>query len=190
MKVIKLGGSLMDDAAVLTQCLNTIKQKTKEHIVIVPGGGMFADQVRSVQKQWGFDDNIAHQMAILAMQQMALLYKSINQYFFLAENISMIKQALINHSVVIWSPDIRELNSASVEASWDITSDSLSAWLANQLMASELILVKSAEIPFELSIQDMQQHGLLDRAFNEFIKNSSYKITLINKHRFNEYAFT
>ncbi|MCF6251146.1 MAG: uridylate kinase [Methylococcaceae bacterium] len=190
MKVIKLGGSLMDDTAILTLCLNTIEQKSKEHIVIVPGGGMFADQVRSVQKQWGFDDNIAHHMAILAMQQMALLYKSIAQSFFLAENISAIQKALVNHATIIWSPDIRELNSSHVKPSWDVTSDSLSAWLANQLMAEELILVKSAEIPLELSIQDMQIQGLLDMAFNEFTKNSSYKITLINKHRFNEYAFT
>ena len=109
---------------------------------------------------------------------------------FLAESVSAIQQALLNHSIIIWSPDIHELNSAKVEASWDITSDSLAAWLANQLMASELILVKSAEIPSNATVQEMQKQGLLDLAFNKYTKNSCYKITLINKYRFNEYPLT
>jgi len=81
MKVIKLGGSLMKDSAVLIDCLNTIEQKYIDKIVLVPGGGVFADQVRSVQQQWGFNDQIAHQMALISMHQMALLFKSFQQSF-------------------------------------------------------------------------------------------------------------
>ncbi|MFW5444484.1 MAG: uridylate kinase [Methylococcaceae bacterium] len=190
MKVIKLGGSLMQDIPVLTQCLKSIERQNKEKLVLVPGGGTFADQVRLVQKQWGFTDEIAHQMAVLAMQQTAILFSSIVQSVVLAGKVSTIQQALVNHSVVIWSPDIDELNSANIKTDWDVTSDSLAAWLANQLKATELILVKSAEIPFTLSIQQMQEQGLLDQAFNAYTKDATYKITLLNKYRFNEYAIT
>ncbi len=55
MKVVKLGGSLLDDPKALTQCLSTI-EKAKEKIVIVPGGGLFADQVRAAQQQWNFNE--------------------------------------------------------------------------------------------------------------------------------------
>lgn len=192
MKVIKLGGSLMTDKASLIQCLNTISQKYTEKIVIVPGGGAFADQVRSLQKEWGFNDQIAHQMAILAMQKMALLLYSIKPDFVLANNVSLIQQALNMHSVVIWRPDIVELNKSNVKASWDVTSDSLAAWLANQLTATELILVKSVEIPLKgsIDIETMQKLDLVDNAFNELSQNASYMITVINKYRFNEHSIS
>jgi len=192
MKVIKLGGSLMTDKASLIQCLNTISQKYTEKIVIVPGGGVFADQVRSLQKEWGFNDQIAHQMAILAMQKMALLLYSIKPDFVLANNVSLIQQALNMHSVVIWRPDIVELNKSNVKASWDVTSDSLAAWLANQLTATELILVKSVEIPLKgsIDIETMQKLDLVDNAFNELSQNASYMITVINKYRFNEHSIS
>jgi aspartokinase-like uncharacterized kinase len=186
MKVIKLGGSLINDVDILTSCLDTIEQNSQGKVVIVPGGGVFADQVRRVQTQWQFNDLIAHEMAILAMQQTALLLKSIKPSFLLANRVSTIDNSA---PVVIWSPDIAELNGAMVEASWDITSDSLAAWLATQLNADELILVKSAEIPPSLTLQQMQTQGLVDNAFSRCIKNALYKITLLNKNSFNEHAF-
>ena len=179
----------MQDATTLVHCLNTIEQKFSDKVVLVPGGGVFADQVRTMQQQWNFDDEIAHRMALIAMHQMALLFKSIQQSFVLASNISNIQQALLKQSVVIWMPDLEELNAFGVEASWNISSDSLAAWLAKQLTASELILVKSAEIPLKLDIQQMQKLNLLDQAFNEYSNNASYKITVINKYKFNETPF-
>ncbi len=187
MKVIKLGGSLINDESALHQCLQSIELFHSEKVIIVPGGGVFADQVRLMQKQWKFDDVIAHQMAILAMKQMALLIKGIKRTFVLADTVAAIKLALMNCAVVIWSPDVEELDCDGIRASWDVTSDSLAAWLAGQLSATELIIVKSAEIPLQANIQQMQEAGLLDKAFNEFTQSSPYKISLINKNRFNEY---
>ncbi len=186
-KVIKVGGSLMTNIAALTNCLNAIKENNcKERMVIVPGGGIFADQVRKVQLQWHFDDQTAHYMALLAMQQMALLFNSINSTFKIAENVSAIQQAWHEHSIVIWSPSIRQLHTSSVTENWDVSSDSLAAWLASQLNAQELILVKSADIPISYDIQALQKQGILDKAFADFVKNAHYKITVINKHKINE----
>lgn len=190
MKVIKLGGSLMNDATSLIQCLTTIEQKYKDNVVIVPGGGVFADLIRTTQQQWKFCDETAHQMSILAMKQLAFLLKSIKPDFMLVESLATIQILLKKPKVLIWSPDIQELNVSSIKASWEITSDSLAAWLASKLGATELILVKSAELPARFNVQKMQNTGLVDKAFDAFIKNTSYKITLINKHQFNEYNAT
>ncbi len=184
-KVIKLGGSLISDVSTLTHCLQNIKNHSQENIVIVPGGGVFADQVRHTQKQWGFDEQTAHDMALLAMQQMALLFKSINSSFKIADSVFTVQQAWHQYSVVIWSPDIKELSASSVKASWDISSDSLAAWLANQLKVEELILVKSSNIPLPLDILALQKQGILDEAFADFVKNASYKISVINKQMLN-----
>ena len=76
MIVLKLGGSLLSSPA-LMQCLQLASQKGQGQLVIVPGGGVFADQVRLTQKKWQYDDKAAHYMAILAMQQMALLFQGL-----------------------------------------------------------------------------------------------------------------
>lgn len=186
MIVIKLGGSLMSDPESLAQCLNAMGKINKK-VVIVPGGGVFADQVRVLQQQWKFNDTTAHEMAILAMKQMALLLKSLKPTFVLADTIPLIHQKVINYSVVIWSPDVTMLNVSTIEQNWNVTSDSLAAWLARQLKADELILVKSAEIPLNLSLQQMQDKNLVDKAFVDFTLNASYNITLLNKEQINEY---
>lgn len=177
----------MTDMACLKQCLNIIEQKAKEKVVIVPGGGVFADQVRLAQQQWQFDDDCAHQMAILAMQQMALLLKAVKPGFELLNKVSAITKST---GIIIWSPDVTELNASAVPATWDISSDSLAAWLANQLQTEELILVKSAELAETQSIKQMQTQGVLDNAFAGYVKHALYKITLLNKYSFNEHAFT
>ncbi|MCF6204452.1 MAG: uridylate kinase [Methylococcaceae bacterium] len=189
IKVIKLGGSLLSDPNALTQCLSVI-ENAKEKIVIVPGGGVFADQVRVAQQQWKFNEVVAHEMAILAMKQMALLFNSIKPSFVLAETLPSIDQELTRQLVVIWSPDVKVLAASKIEESWDVTSDSLSAWLAGQLNASELIVVKSSEILQTLTVQQMQDQGLVDKAFSRFIKNTDFNIILINKYQLNEYLFT
>ena len=187
MRVIKLGGSLMNDERSLKLCLTTIEQAYNDNVVIVPGGGVYADLIRSTQQQWKFNEETAHQMAILAMKQFALLLKSLHPTFMLVESLAAVQIRLKKAKVLIWSPDIKEL--FSMNAGWEVTSDSLAAWLANQLRATELILVKSAEIPNNLNIQQAHKTGLVDKSFHTFTKNTSYKIILINKHQFNERNF-
>ena len=180
MIVVKLGGSLAESDA-LIKCLNSVEQNYQRgEIVIVPGGGAFADQVRLAQQHWQFDDQTAHKMAILAMQQMALLFKGLKSHFAIAGSLTDIHQQLDQQKIVIWSPDIIELDNAGIQATWDITSDSLAAWLAKILSARELILVKSAIIDPELSLQELAGLNVVDIAFCDFIAHSSFKINIVN----------
>lgn len=189
MKVIKLGGSLLADIDRLKDCLNAI-ELSSQIAVIVPGGGVFADQVREVQSKIRFDDQTAHQMAVLAMKQTALLLNSFKPGFILASSTLDVKHALNKSNVVIWSPCLTELNQSAVDQTWDVTSDSLSAWIAERLGATELIVVKSASIEEDLSINQMQAQGIVDKAFVQITNQASYKITIIHKSRFNEYVST
>src|SRR4051812_7801139 len=71
MIVLKLGGSLASSGG-LTACLAALGRLRGE-IVVVPGGGVFADAVRAAQPRFGFSDRAAHRMAILAMEQYAVM---------------------------------------------------------------------------------------------------------------------
>jgi len=184
MIIVKLGGSLSQSDA-LVKCLNSLEQNYQGRaVVIVPGGGAFADQVRMAQQRWQFDDNTAHRMAILAMQQMALLIKGLKDDFFIARSVTDIRKQLHRQKIVIWSPDIVELDNADIEASWDITSDSLAAWLAKVISATELILVKSAIIDASLSLQQLTKQDIVDKGFCDFVRQATFKIQVINQQHF------
>ncbi len=180
--VIKLGGSLLD-AAVMFDCLSAVGRYA-DRVVIVPGGGMFAEQVRIAQGLCRFDDVAAHRMAILAMQQMALLMHSLQPGFAIVDKLESMRSAWQIHRVLIWSPQVDQLDSGGVSASWDISSDSLAAWLAGQIGADELLLVKSASIADAATLPVLQQQGIVDAAFLHFTNHADYKITVINKDRF------
>ena len=185
MIVVKLGGSLCQ-SHVLVECLNSVEQNYQGRaVVIVPGGGVFADEVRLAQKRWQFDDITAHRMAILAMQQMALLFKGIKGNFGIARSVYEIRKKLQRQKIVIWSPAIVELDNAGIQASWDITSDSLAAWLAKALSAQELILVKSADIDASHSLLQLAKRDIIDKGFCDFVMQASFKIQVINQEAFN-----
>lgn len=179
LTVIKLGGSLLE-GGVLPACLNAATGYAGQ-ILLVPGGGVFADQVRASQQQWHFDDATAHRMAILAMQQMALLISAFQPEFALLDDLTAIKKM---PRIAIWYPNLKELDQSDIAASWDITSDSLAAWLAGQLKADELIVVKSCVVDEALEWAELQQQGILDAGFLRFAQSSDCKVQIINQARF------
>jgi aspartokinase-like uncharacterized kinase len=134
MWVVKLGGSL-DDNPVLQDWLDALAHYGKGRTVIVPGGGMFADAVRNAQRRWHFGDVAAHHMAILAMQQMALMFHALNAELFLADGAAEIEAALRQGKVALWLPDYRYVDSIGIERSWRVTSDSLADGLSCALSA-------------------------------------------------------
>jgi aspartokinase-like uncharacterized kinase len=137
MWVVKLGGSL-HAAPELNAWLEGLATAEGPARVVVPGGGPFADQVRAAQRRHGFDDRTAHRMAILAMQQFALLLAALEPRLALAETMDELRTA----RATLWLPWRLVGRDDTIEASWRVTSDSLALILAQRLAADRLVLVK------------------------------------------------
>ena len=164
MRVIKLGGSLMQGPwlrawlGVASRCPDA---------VIVPGGGMFADAVREAQDFWEFSEDVAHRMALLAMDQFGLMLAAMDPRLVPVSNAAMIPSLVGIGHIPVWLP-ATELTDGhpEVHESWDFTSDSLSLWLAATLGAEELILIKSTDPPGgHPAIQQLADRGIVDAAF-------------------------
>jgi aspartokinase-like uncharacterized kinase len=181
MIVVKLGGSL-EAAGTLAACLAAVERRFAGRAAVVPGGGLFADRVRAAQQQWRFGDAIAHRMAILAMQQMALLFNGLKPDWPVISRAADLERLT---GTAVWSPDPDELDRAGIPASWDITSDSLAAWLAGRLSAEELILVKSAAIEAGTSLAELAERQVVDKAFCAYAQDARFKITIINQNTLN-----
>jgi aspartokinase-like uncharacterized kinase len=176
MWVVKLGGSL-HDAPALGRWLHHLATAPGPPRIVVPGGGPFADTVRESQPKLGFDDLVAHRMAILAMQQFGIALQALEPALGVAETDDELRAAAAS----VWLP-WQLAGGAAVEASWNVTSDSLACWLATRLAAPTLILVKSAPVPSgTYPALKLVAAGLLDTAFPGFAGAYSGIIHVIHR---------
>jgi len=173
--VIKIGGSL-GTAPVLPEWLSAI-DKIPGQPIIVPGGGVFADAVRQAQQDMGFDDLVAHRMALLAMEQYGLVLAAQAPRMISAATPAAIQRAWRLGKIPVWAPAHMLAAATPVQPSWDATSDSLSAWLAGELRATRLLLIKSADIPAGgLTLLDLAASGIVDSLFPGFAGTSGAEI--------------
>ena len=177
--VVKLGGSLCNDARLATW-LDMLVDCGKGQVVIVPGGGPYADAVRIQQQRWQFSDEFAHRMALLAMDQFALQLKGMNPLLVVAPTHAAIATALANNHVALWLPSAMVSSAAEIAATWDISSDSLAAWLARTLQAARLVLVKSCTIPLHATIDELVRSEIIDREFTNMTRAAPFRIQIVS----------
>ena len=140
LTVVKLGGSHAL-SPLLRRWLAAITPAAG-HIVVVPGGGPFADGVRIAQPAMGFDDEAAHDMAMMAMAQYGRALTSLSGGFIYADTLDAVTGAVAHGEIPVWSPWPMLRAHPDIPRSWDVTSDSLAVWLATVLEAQRVVLVK------------------------------------------------
>jgi aspartokinase-like uncharacterized kinase len=176
LAIVKLGGSHASGRH-LKDWLEAIAAEAGA-IAIVPGGGPFADAVRTAQAGIGYDDRAAHAMALMAMAQFGSALESLNPALRLAASRSAILRALKERKVPVWSPE-RMARAAALPETWELTSDSLAAWLAGALGASRLVLVKHGR--FESATVDADElvaRGVVDPLFPRYLRESGARAWL------------
>jgi len=165
--VVKVGGSLMQ-AARLRDCLALIA-KAERPVIIVPGGGPFADAVRDLQQKLGFDDAVAHRLAMLGMHQMAEVMCSMESRLTTAERPEDFARSIADGKVPVWLPLTMCRDDRGIPADWTITSDGLAARLAERLGGLEVILLKSVAVENESTVQQLAQREIVDPAFAQIV---------------------
>ncbi len=143
--VIKIGGSLVADPGTLREVGGAVARMAgRTPVVVVPGGGPFADVVRSVDQSFLLPASTAHWMAILGMDQYAHLLAAIIPGASVVNDRLGIQQAHAAGAVPVLAP-WRWLSAADeLPHSWEVTSDSLAAYLVMLLGSDRLLLVKPA----------------------------------------------
>jgi aspartokinase-like uncharacterized kinase len=105
-------------------------------VLVVPGGGPFADAVRAVDEQVGLGDPVAHALALRAMDQLGELVARLLPE---AERVTrLVRPRSLGLLAVAPAFDARP----DVPQSWDVTSDSLAVLAAGAIGAAEAVLFK------------------------------------------------
>ena len=143
VSVIKIGGGLATIPTALERVCRAVEAASRTGcIVVVPGGGPFADRVREFDRETGLSPSAAHWMALLAMDQYAFALADRMPGAVLVDDPGLVLEVLARGKLAVLAPS-RWMRAADVlPHSWDVTSDSIAAFIAGALGASRLLLIK------------------------------------------------
>lgn len=141
--VVKVGGGLLAEDGCLERVLRLLADIAREdRLLVVPGGGPFADAVRREDARLRLTDDAAHWMAVLAMDQYAHLIASRSQDAVLVSDAAGAVRAAREGRLPVLAPYACLRRADPLPHSWEVTSDSLAAWIARDIGAGRLVLVK------------------------------------------------
>jgi aspartokinase-like uncharacterized kinase len=143
LTVVKVGGGLSARPGALDAVAAALAESGRRHrLLVVPGGGPFADAVRAFERREPLSADAAHWMAILGMDQYAHVLAERIAGAALVEEPGALGTILPGAGVAVLAP-YRWLRAADVlPHTWGATSDSVAAFVAGALDAVRLVLVK------------------------------------------------
>jgi len=144
--VVKVGGGLSRVGGALAAVGSALAAAGRRHrLVVVPGGGPFADAVRAFEGREPLSGDAAHWMGILAMDMYAHILAERIEGATLVEEPGGIVPALGEAGVAVLAP-YRWMRAADVlPHRWEATSDSVAAFVAGALDAERMVLIKPVE---------------------------------------------
>ncbi len=168
--VFKLGGSLLllDDLAVRLRAV--LDQRPDDQPLIVVGGGSATDVVR----EW----SVTHTLSEVESHWLAVRSLSLNRalvHRLLPESREVSSREDVLQRIDSRTPLLLDVEDCLLAAErqqrcplpkcWDVTTDSIAAWVAHDWAAAELVLLKSVGLPSELAVSEAAARGLVDSHF-------------------------
>lgn len=178
MIVVKLGGSLMRVSRALVRRITDYSNEKGLHILIVPGGSVFADLVRKTD----VSQEAAHWMAILAMEQYG---------HFLADGTDAKLVDTLKFegkgTFILLPYDLLKKND-ELPHSWDVTSDTIAAWVALKVGAARFIKVTDVdgvyidgELKLEINASELAgKESCVDRELPNFLMKNKMNCGIVN----------
>ncbi|MFX1328553.1 MAG: hypothetical protein ACFE91_10525 [Promethearchaeota archaeon] len=165
--IFKIGGTILGNSKNL---INTIAQLTQLYedkiirkMVLIPGGGLLVDFIRHLYEKFHFNDDIAHWMAIYAMDYNGKELKRKFPHLQINNNHKNLEKENRFISIFLSYKFLKEKD--ELPHSWEVTSDSITYYIAKTLSMDECFLIKDIQgiydsnqnIIKEISTKDFKQ---------------------------------
>lgn len=144
--VIKVGGSVDEELGALSRILEALAELAiKTPVALVPGGGAFADFVRTRCAERFTRDGAAHIQAVLSMAQYG--YDIVDRLPDAqpVHGIREVEGAFQSGRIPVFIPYPWILGAGDIPANWSVTSDTIAARFCGIIGAKKLVLLKSVE---------------------------------------------
>ena len=183
--VVKVGGSLYDHPKLKDGLKAWLAARPEPRILIVPGGGDFAEAVRRLDTVHGLGEVAAHRLALHSLDTAAV---------FLGDIIDT--PAQLRRPMQYWQHEPRLVmalpgmyldehvrgHGVTLPETWEFTTDSLAACAAHDA-GCELVLLKSVDIPPAMSWEDAAARGYVDAYFPTLVARHNLRVTAVNFRR-------
>jgi 5-(aminomethyl)-3-furanmethanol phosphate kinase len=187
--IVKIGGSLFPHHA-----MKLVESLQGESVLVICGGGRFANQIRKYDEEIHFSDTASHETAILCMDITGRLLADKLDYAETVYSLEEAEKVLDEDKIPILLPS-RLLNYLDpLEHSWRVTSDSLSFYISQIIHAKHLIAtdvdgiytrkpsVKDAKLINEISAKKLLSFGetSIDAALGELLLQFGSNCFVVN----------
>ncbi len=145
LSVVKVGGGLgrgAGDEALRALCRVLGELGERHPLLVVPGGAWFADAVREADRRFALPAATSHHMAVLGMEQFGWLLGELIPSAVRCTDLARARHIGVGRTAVLLPA---ALALRSLPASWQVTSDSIAAWVAVRAGAGRLVLVKEVD---------------------------------------------
>jgi aspartokinase-like uncharacterized kinase len=181
--VIKIGGNIMvNHHDAVEPLFKIISDLGKYHrLIVTPGGGSLADEVRRMYKEFNLSELTAHYMAILAIDQMAFMINQFLERSRIVFDPSDARRATKGHQIAIIAPFRLMHNRDPLPHLWGVTSDSIAAYIARTMRAEKLILVKDVDGIFSDDPKKVKDATFIEKTTASELIETMSKPTCIDK---------
>lgn len=200
--VFKIGGKILENSnnikSTISQLTQLYDEKILQKIIIIPGGGSFANFVRSLDEDLQIGDDLAHWIAIYSMNYNGIMLNRKYPDLESVEKLKTLQDAKQMFCIFLPYSFLREDD--TLPHNWDVTSDSIALYVANKLKLSQCFLIKNIDGIFNIDKEliksistfkynELKSSNQLDNIIEEDndIKKSkpidSYLIKLIEKYK-------
>ena len=151
--IVKIGGKILEHPENLDATLIQFKEivferKLLHNIIIISGGGSYANFIRKIDAKLNIGDDLAHWMAILAMEyngiKLSEKYSEI-QYINNFEVLYELLKSGKKRHIIVFGPYNLLHSKDPLSHSWELTSDSITLYIAHQLGFNECFLIKDID---------------------------------------------
>lgn len=144
--VIKVGGSLAENPNALQALGTELSFLAKRFALsVVPGGGKFADAIREIDAKFNLPPQVSHKMAIMAMDQYGLLLSSAFPDSHTCNSLAEARRIANEGALPILLPSKLLSRKDPFAPSWDVTSDSIAAYIGIKLKACKVVLATNVD---------------------------------------------
>jgi len=200
--IFKIGGKILENSKNIESTISQLTQLYEENILqkilLIPGGGSYANFIRKIDEELKLGVDLAHWMAVYSMNYNGIELNRKYPRLECIEELEKFQDAKKMFCVFLPYNYLRKND--TLPHSWDVTSDSIAHYIAYKLHLNRCFLIKDVEGIYGINKELIKkittlQYGELKKSGRlaeiglnqDNLKKSkpidSYLLTLIDKYK-------
>jgi aspartokinase-like uncharacterized kinase len=167
--IIKVGGSLYDWPELGERLRNWLKCKVTGPALLIAGGGRLVNELRELDRKHQLGEEAAHWLAMRALSVNAHFLSHLTPEAALVTSLEACASVWRRQNLALLDAhafaQLDDGCEGSLPHAWAVTSDSVAARTAWLLRAEKLVLLKSADNPFNGDWVEAGRKGYVDAWF-------------------------